>query len=182
MDIFSLGCTIAEIFLEGSPLFTLSQLLAYRKGEYDPQKTLQKIEDVDMRHIIESMIALSPDKRSSCQTYLQSARGKVFPEEFYSFIYPYMCSISDASFASQDQKHHVYMATNNNPLVTDCDARIEQIFTDFEKIAKMLKLEVESSEQPTQNLFPMVLSIPHFCIPCTAIIRKEALEGSISHF
>jgi phosphoinositide-3-kinase regulatory subunit 4 len=36
MDCFSAGCVIAELFLEGAPLFTLSQLFKYRdsEGEY----------------------------------------------------------------------------------------------------------------------------------------------------
>eukprot|EP00252_Welwitschia_mirabilis_P026188 TRINITY_DN8476_c0_g1_i2.p1 TRINITY_DN8476_c0_g1~~TRINITY_DN8476_c0_g1_i2.p1 ORF type:complete len:265 (+),score=34.24 TRINITY_DN8476_c0_g1_i2:263-1057(+) len=43
MDIFSLGCVIAELFLEGQSLFELSQLLAYRRGQYDPKPHLDKV-------------------------------------------------------------------------------------------------------------------------------------------
>ena len=32
MDCFSAGCVLAELFLEGAPLFTLSQLFEYRAG------------------------------------------------------------------------------------------------------------------------------------------------------
>jgi phosphoinositide-3-kinase, regulatory subunit 4 len=67
MDIFSVGCTIAELFLEGQPLFTLSQLLLYRVGEYDPSSTLEKIEDVQMRLMITSMISVDPASRLSAQ-------------------------------------------------------------------------------------------------------------------
>jgi len=50
MDVFSLGCVIAELFLEGTPLFTLSQMFKYRKGEYDPIRLfVDKIEDADIR-------------------------------------------------------------------------------------------------------------------------------------
>src|SRR5271156_2962525 len=49
MDIFSVGCVIAEIFLE-APIFTLSQMFRYRKGEYQPEFAhLNKIEDKDIR-------------------------------------------------------------------------------------------------------------------------------------
>lgn len=34
---------LAELFLEGQPLFELSQLLAYRRGQYDPSHTLEKV-------------------------------------------------------------------------------------------------------------------------------------------
>ena len=69
-DIFDFRCTIAEIFLEGTPLFTLSQLLRYRKGEFDPLKTLEKIENDGVRSMIAHMIALRPEDRFNAQEYL----------------------------------------------------------------------------------------------------------------
>lgn len=36
-------CVLAELFLEGQPLFELSQLLAYRRGQYDPSQCLEKV-------------------------------------------------------------------------------------------------------------------------------------------
>ncbi|MBI0320589.1 hypothetical protein JBF12_48130, partial [Streptomyces javensis] len=36
MDIFSAGCVIAELFIE-APIFNLSQMYKYRKGEYSPE-------------------------------------------------------------------------------------------------------------------------------------------------
>ncbi len=45
MDCFSAGCVIAELFLEGAPLFTLSQLFKYREGEYKVDGHLAAIED-----------------------------------------------------------------------------------------------------------------------------------------
>lgn len=49
MDIFSAGCVIAEMFLEGAPLFTLSQLFKYREGEYTIDGQLAAIEDAGIR-------------------------------------------------------------------------------------------------------------------------------------
>ena len=43
------SCVIAELFTEGSVPFDLSQLLAYRTGEYNPLKLLEKIEDKHIR-------------------------------------------------------------------------------------------------------------------------------------
>jgi phosphoinositide-3-kinase regulatory subunit 4 len=43
MDIFAVGCVIAELFLEGQPLFELAQLLAYRRGQHDPSQHLEKV-------------------------------------------------------------------------------------------------------------------------------------------
>jgi phosphoinositide-3-kinase regulatory subunit 4 len=49
MDVFSAGCVIAELFREGAPLFTLSQLFKYREGELNPDGLLTAIEDVGVR-------------------------------------------------------------------------------------------------------------------------------------
>lgn len=45
MDCFSAGCVIAELFLEGSPLFTLSQLFKYREGELSVESQLSAVGD-----------------------------------------------------------------------------------------------------------------------------------------
>ena len=44
MDVFSVGCVLAELFLEGTPLFTLSQLFKYRAGEHDVDSQLAPLE------------------------------------------------------------------------------------------------------------------------------------------
>eukprot|EP00960_Hanusia_phi_P027249 746716-Hanusia_phi.AAC.7 len=40
IDIFSSGCVISELFLGGESIFSLAQLLAYRKGDYTPSPKL----------------------------------------------------------------------------------------------------------------------------------------------
>ena len=49
MDIFALGCVFAELWMEGTPPFTLSQLFKYREGQYSPEPYLAEIEDVEIR-------------------------------------------------------------------------------------------------------------------------------------
>lgn len=60
MDMFSLGCVIAELFLEGTPLFSLSQMFKYRKGEYDPIRLyVDKIEDNEIKVLcIEALLMI----------------------------------------------------------------------------------------------------------------------------
>src|ERR1700731_1883621 len=43
------SCVIAEMFLEGSSIFSLSQLFKYKSGDYSPYEQLEKIEDADIR-------------------------------------------------------------------------------------------------------------------------------------
>ncbi|KAH7447982.1 hypothetical protein KP509_01G130700 [Ceratopteris richardii] len=96
MDIFSVGCVIAELFMEGQTLFDLSQLLAYRRGQYDPCPSLQKVKDKDIREMILHMIQLDPTARLSAEQYLQFRAPRVFPvyfssllHSFFSYILPY---------------------------------------------------------------------------------------------
>ncbi|XP_022754954.1 phosphoinositide 3-kinase regulatory subunit 4 isoform X2 [Durio zibethinus] len=91
MDIFAIGCVIAELFLEGQPLFELSQLLAYRRGQYDPSQHLEKIPDIGIRKMILHMIQLEPESRFSAESYLQNYAAVVFPSYFSPFLHNFYC-------------------------------------------------------------------------------------------
>ena len=67
MDIFSLGCVIAELFLEGTHIFSLAQLFKYRKREYVPD--LSEIENKNVRELVTSMISLDPKDRLTAEQY-----------------------------------------------------------------------------------------------------------------
>ncbi|ESQ54300.1 hypothetical protein EUTSA_v10024212mg [Eutrema salsugineum] len=91
MDIFAVGCVIAELFLEGQPLFELAQLLAYRRGQHDPSQHLEKIPDPGIRKMILHMIQLEPEARLSAENYLQNYVGVVFPNYFSPFLHTLYC-------------------------------------------------------------------------------------------
>ncbi|KAI8900262.1 hypothetical protein BC833DRAFT_582478 [Globomyces pollinis-pini] len=178
MDIFSLGCTIAEIFLEGAPLFTLSQLLRYRKHEYNPKATLEKIENENIRNLIGHMISLNPNDRLSAQEYLMEWRDKAFPECFYSFLHHYIASISDPHFAPNNLNHHVYLSANPNPLVADADARIERLYLDFDRIANVLGVTLKDQcndlKSANMSTYPVHISIPNFSGCCLDVSQNNS--------
>ncbi|EEB09352.1 VPS15 protein kinase Ppk19 [Schizosaccharomyces japonicus yFS275] len=94
MDIFSLGCVFGEILLEGTPVFTLSQLFDYKtEASYHPQKLLSRIENKDMQDLILHMLQLDPAKRLSAKDYLVKFEQTVFPELFSSILYPYFTRV-----------------------------------------------------------------------------------------
>ncbi|CAA3026652.1 probable serine threonine- kinase vps15 isoform X1 [Olea europaea subsp. europaea] len=124
MDIFAVGCVIAELFLEGQPLFELSQLLAYRRGQYDPSQHLEKIPDSGIRKMILHMIQLDPETRCSAESYLQTFAGVVFPSYFSPFL------------------HNFYSVLN--PL--NSDARVLLCQTSFQEIMKQLMGNTASEE------------------------------------
>ncbi|KIY49828.1 hypothetical protein FISHEDRAFT_40447 [Fistulina hepatica ATCC 64428] len=97
MDCFSAGCVIAELFLEGAPLFTLSQLFKYREGEYDVDAHLKSIDDAEIRAMIKAMISLDPAARPSFDSLLHTSRDNIFPESFYTFFHTYVSSVNEMS-------------------------------------------------------------------------------------
>mmetsp|Transcript_13539 Transcript_13539/g.25509 ORF Transcript_13539/g.25509 Transcript_13539/m.25509 type:complete len:1228 (+) Transcript_13539:17-3700(+) len=84
MDIFSLGCVVAEILLGGEVLFTHPQLLSFRKGEHSPDATLAKIDPelADAQQLIKEMIQIDPARRESIDYYCEAWEARVFPQCF----------------------------------------------------------------------------------------------------
>ncbi|GAB7346883.1 hypothetical protein MBLNU459_g1963t1 [Dothideomycetes sp. NU459] len=163
MDIFSVGCVIAELFTE-KPTFTLSQLFKYRKGEYDPtHTTLNNIKDESIREMVAHMIQLDPEKRLQAQEYLDFWRVKSFPEYFYTFLHQYMHLITDPTSGRAPM-----IATKKNS--GGSDDRVERIYSDFDKISFFLDFTeigpsaAQSNTQPQLSsaleLFPLQVDLP----------------------
>ncbi|KAI8979775.1 hypothetical protein BDF20DRAFT_913285 [Mycotypha africana] len=169
MDIFSTGCVIAELFLEGTPLFTLSQLFKYRTGEYNPNSLLEQIEDIHIRDMILHMIQIDPEKRLSAEKYLDQWHEKAFPHYFYAFLYPYMCSLNEKEEQHQRDHHHnlhhhaqkhntkntaestiiaalssAYPSISKQRKLTDADEKIERIFYDFDRIIHNVSIQCDN--------------------------------------
>ncbi|KAF6748025.1 other/VPS15 protein kinase [Ephemerocybe angulata] len=160
MDCFSAGCVIAELFLEGAPLFTLSQLYKYREGEFNVDAQLSGIEDEAIRNLIKQMIQLDPAGRPSFDTLLHTSRGTVFPEAFYSFLHNYVSTINEITpFTNTNTPAPAtpLTATPSRPTTTmeaesrpsDSDHRLERLWEDYESIEPYLYPE---SNQESENL------------------------------
>jgi len=104
MDIFSLGCVMAELLLDGTPLFSYEELLAYRRNEYYPTEKLQRIEDINLRGIIENMIQKNPEKRMDIGSLLAVFHQSVVPESFSRVIYHINSSLISHNFILPDQR------------------------------------------------------------------------------
>lgn len=163
MDIFSIGCVIAELFLE-APIFSLSQLFKYRQGEYSPEHShLNKIPDPNIRELIMHMIQVDPNSRMSADDYLTHWREKVFPTYFHGFLHQYMYSITDPSSGRKP-------VTTSAEHLGEPDERIEQIYNDYDKISHLLSgtggrdltKAFHSPPGPNAKLFPLVLNIPNY--------------------
>lgn len=181
MDVFSVGCVIAELFLE-SPVFSLSQLYKYRKGEFDPALSfLGKIQDKEVRDLVGHMIQLDPESRYAADEYLNFWRRKVFPEYFYSFLHQYMGLITDPSSG----RSPVLPETGN---FGEADDRIDRVYFDFDKISYFLGYGNEkdvsstvsdSEQQDVDGIIPVQVDIPNNRHPATSAGRHSVDDGSL---
>ncbi|QSZ34264.1 hypothetical protein DSL72_005854 [Monilinia vaccinii-corymbosi] len=180
MDVFSVGCVIAELFLE-TPIFTLSQLYQYRRGEYDPvDSLLNRITDEDVREMVAHMIQLSPESRYSADEYLKFWRKKAFPDYFYSFLHQYMGVITDPSSGRTP-------ISGSSANLGEADERIDRIYYDFDKISYFLGYENEKPITPAKSLsigtslqpIPVHLNIPNNEHFASALGRRPVDDGTL---
>ncbi|KAH7882946.1 hypothetical protein F5I97DRAFT_1938850 [Phlebopus sp. FC_14] len=152
MDVFSAGCVIAEMFLEGAPLFTLSQLFKYREGEYNVDGQLAAIEDEGICSMIKQMISLDPKSRPTFEFLLADARGEVFPECFYLFLHDYV--------ASTTAKEPMTNAARAGEVIpSDSDHRIERLWKDYGKVETFILPEHDSEQDgPALILLSLLLA------------------------
>jgi phosphoinositide-3-kinase regulatory subunit 4 len=164
MDIFSVGCVIAELFVE-TPIFSLSQLFQYRQKEYDPARVLfSNIQDASIRDMVSHMVQLEPNSRMSAEDYLSWMKErKGFPGYFFEMLHQYMYAITDPTSG----RKQVTSGTEN---FGECDDRIDKIYNDFDAIIFHLNGQVEQQSSRTPRathkadgrLFPLVIDIPNY--------------------
>ncbi|KAI9842592.1 MAG: Serine/threonine-protein kinase [Sclerophora amabilis] len=180
MDIFSVGCVIAELFVE-APIFSLSQLFKYRNREYDPEHShLSKIEDPDVRELVAHMIQIDPESRYSADEYLNFWRRKAFPEYFYSFLHQYMGLITDPSSGRAP-------VTADEVNLGEGDDRIDRIYYDFDKISYFLGYENEKSRGGStsadslfgNDIIPVQVDLPNNQHQVSTTGRRPADDGTL---
>lgn len=180
MDIFSVGCVIAELFLE-APIFSLSQLFKYRANEYNPvQSHLSKIQDKEVRELVAHMIQVEPSSRLSADEYLKYWENKAFPSYFYGFLHQYMHSLTDSSSGRKP-------VTNASEHLGEPDDRIDQIYNDFDKISVLLtgnsgqeqRKSLHSPPKPNDKLFPLTVDIPNYQHQAAPTSNRSVDDGNL---
>jgi phosphoinositide-3-kinase regulatory subunit 4 len=177
MDIFSVGCVIAELFLE-APAFSLSQLFKYRanKTQLPEHLHLNRIADKNIRELIAHMIQVDPQDRYSAEEYLTFWKIKAFPEYFYSFLHQYMFLITDATSGQSP-------LTAGNENLGEADDRIDRVYNDFDKISFFLGYTLSQSNKPkpifTNELFSLQLDIPNNRHEISRTIERPPDDGTL---
>lgn len=62
-DVFSFGCVMAFVFLDGEELFDMTKIREYWDGKFDVRKALEKIEDHEIIDWIVALVALDVNER-----------------------------------------------------------------------------------------------------------------------
>jgi phosphoinositide-3-kinase regulatory subunit 4 len=122
MDIFSVGCVIAELFTDGEALFDLSALLKYKAGSDEVLASANKIEDVAVREMVLHMIHRDPSSRLTAKQYIDQfsndGNNSLFPPS-YSYL-----------FESQKSLIH------SHGLLPD--ARVKRVCADYDKLIEVM--------------------------------------------
>ncbi|KAK4050158.1 Serine/threonine-protein kinase [Microbotryomycetes sp. JL201] len=182
MDVFSLGCVLAELWMEGTPPFTLSQLFKYREGQYSPETYLAEIDDQDIRIMIRSMLSLDPADRMTCAEYLAAYQGSVFPNIFSAFLHPFISALNDSTsgvtppvqaptktpLPGSSTPTQRVQETILPTLKSDADERIERIWAEWETISEYLDrdsplpdtLDKRTDDTQSCSGFPLKLNLP----------------------
>ncbi len=181
MDVFSAGCVIAELWLDGEPVFTLSGMFKYRSGEMGLAALFDKIQDEGVRvsafafqisrayncafqSLLTSMTLLDPAARPTFDSVLQSSRGTLFPESFYSFLHNYISSINElrtpSPFAPRIDSSRSDPSLRNpgtsKTFPSDSDHRLERIWNEFDSVESYLFLLSEEAVTADEPMDPRI--------------------------
>lgn len=138
MDVFSAGCVLLEMWSDGAPFFSLSELFQFREGDSSGiEAVLRNIDDSQVRTMIASMLASHPEDRPTFEKILADYRNIVFPDYFYTFLQDFVQDLGSA-----DQVIHA--------LKRDWNGMIAAVFAE---------LDVMSEEPSNDSPAPLLLNI-----------------------
>ncbi|WFC96835.1 non-specific serine/threonine protein kinase [Malassezia brasiliensis] len=172
MDVFSLGCVLAELWRDGAPLFTLSQLFRYRDGQYNVGALLAEIPHEGIRGVIARMVHVDPAKRPAFAELLADASASVFPPAYATFLHAYLVELQRPSHGTPEpgdadvETRKLRLARALEP-----DERVEQLYEDWALLVPSL-----GAMGTIVDGAPLALGVclPHVALPEPAPRRARA--------
>jgi phosphoinositide-3-kinase regulatory subunit 4 len=163
MDLFSLGCVLAELFSDDTPnssIFDLGQILMFKKDKYDPSKFVEEgISDPRISRLILNLIDLDPNKRNSASYHLDQLVPSLFPAYFQT-LYDYFAKLIPQS---PDSK----ILT----LSKDIDRLMNEIITEDEHGLLLLLLLVTSTLRSLQSIDAKLIGLKL----CVKLVESSAV-------
>lgn len=128
MDLFSLGCVIAELYMDGEPPFTLSNLYRYKRNDFQPN--LARILDANIRQMVKDLLSIDPNNRPLASLLLREYKETCFPGYFYDYLYDFMYDMNSTE--------NFTVPEDSLDNISPSDLRIDQIYDSFSSASKAL--------------------------------------------
>jgi len=112
MDVFSLGCALVELFLEGQPWMDLGKLLTFARGDISVEGMVpvDRLPPGPLRQMLCGMLSRDPVERPSAAECLSRWQGSVFPPAFQRTLRPVMQLAETHSGAARVEALRVHFA------------------------------------------------------------------------
>lgn len=168
MDVFSLGCVLAELWRDGTPLFTLSQLFRYRAGQLDISGPLGEIPHARVRTLVARMVSRDPAKRPSLH---EAALTDAFPPALASFFHLYLVDLQ----RSHERRGMRDEASLRWARALEPEERVEKLYEDWPSVTLFFEPHPPSAGAETVRLG---VSIPGVKIPLDApVLSSPSRDG-----
>ena len=172
MDVFSLGCVLAELWRDGTPLFTLSQLFRYRAGQLDISGPLGEIPHARVRTLVARMVSRDPAKRPSLH---EAALTDAFPPALASFFHLYLVDLQ----RSHERRGMRDEASLRWARALETEERVEKLYEDWPSVTLFFEPHPPSAGAETVRLG---VSIPGVKIPLDApVLSSPSRAVSYTH-
>ena len=147
MDIFSLGCVIAELFQEGIATFTLAQLLAYRRGENSLDNVLSGVPDPQIKELLKKMLALNPFERIDIQAVEEAFKTEIIPKTTQEVLYPFVKRVVQTRDLATADSRIYYVASN----LKELKERVEN-YQELSVLTPLLASSIRNTKVPSSRL------------------------------
>lgn len=126
---------IAELFLEGTPLFTFADLLKYRASSILNQDLISKINDSHVTQLIAHMIQLDPNARLEAHEYLDKFKHTIFPGWFWD-LHQFMFELLQVrgTLVSNLEDYPRF----SDRICSDMDARVDRVADELPSLKQRL--------------------------------------------
>lgn len=190
MDMFSLGCVLAEFYSDNF-LFDLAGLLSYKEGKRDRiEEALDKIQNTYIRDIVENLINLDPDNRMSCLSVIEKLNENFFPkyfEQLYSLIRTLIRQSPDYKIIYLDENINQYLdiIENENPIglliilmtLTSTIRGLKHVSCKLKAQRLICKIATSSSKLAPYIVDRLIPYMVHFLDDKEQRIRGESIES-----
>lgn len=187
MDVFSAGCVLLEMWSDGAPFFSLSDLFVFREGNAAALKSvLDTVEDVQVQSMLANMLALDPNDRPTFEKILADFRNSVFPDYFYTFLQDYTYGLNDnlnthlsgpPQDAARGRADEVIRT-----LKRDCTGMIAAVFEELEVMSDQKEgipgMESNGTDSPALLLLNIITSNVRNCLRASS--KLDALQPILS--